>query len=275
VGRAGLRDVAIARVLADDFAFVRTAVKVEALVRVIGADDLDGKTLAVTLHKDGEVVRQSEITIVRGQRDYPVSFYFTPDRVGKSVYEIATPVIDGEAIADNNSRTFLLRTIRDKIRVLLVAGRPSWDERFLRNLLKHDPNVDLISSHPAHTRGRGGGLPDELSLIPFPTEELFREQLRSFDVMFLLNFNYGPYSVATTSRRSANLSTRAAAWRCWAATSASRSAAGRVARRGAAAGGAPAGTSGDPARLVDLAPFKLQLTPRARPSADRAGGRRQ
>src|SRR5438270_9097646 len=50
IGRAGLTDVAIARVLADDFAFVRTSVTIEAVVRVVGrGKSWDGKTLPVTL----------------------------------------------------------------------------------------------------------------------------------------------------------------------------------------------------------------------------------
>lgn len=197
-GRSGLRDVAIARVLADDFAFARNAVKVEAVVRVVGARAAgwDGKVLPVTLRRDGVVVKTTSIRVDLKKPDQKVSFEFTPERVGKYLYEVSTPVLDGEAIAINNSRTFLLKVIRDKIRVLQVAGRPSWDERFLRGLLKHDPNIDLISFFILRTPNDVEAVsPDEMSLIPFPTEELFLEQLRSFDVVFLQNFNYGPYGI--------------------------------------------------------------------------------
>src|SRR4029079_4238345 len=90
-------------------------------------------------------IKTIEVEIEPGTTDYRLTFAFTPERVGKYVYEISTPILDGEAIAENNARSFLLKVIRDKIRVLQVAGRPSWDERFLRGLLKRDPNVDLIS----------------------------------------------------------------------------------------------------------------------------------
>jgi uncharacterized membrane protein len=197
-GRRGLHDVAIARVLADDFAFVRTAVQIEAVVRVVGAEAAgwNGRTLPVTLRRDGVPVRTVEITVENGKSDYRVTFAFTPERVGKYLYEISTPILDGEAIRENNARAFVLKVIRDKIRVLLVAGRPSWDERFLRGLLKHDPNVDLISFFILRTPTDLELVSsDELSLIPFPTEELFQEQLRSFDLVFLQNFNYGPYGI--------------------------------------------------------------------------------
>ena len=198
VGQPGLHDVAIARVLADDFAFVRTAVQLEAVVRVVGGGPAgwEGKHLPVTLRRDGVAVRTADVLVEPGRTDYRVIFNFTPERVGKYLYEISTPVLAGEAIAENNARAFLLKVIRDKIRVLQVSGRPSWDERFLRGLLKHDPNVDLISFFILRTPTDLETVSsDELSLIPFPTEELFQEQLRSFDVVFVQNFNYGPYGI--------------------------------------------------------------------------------
>jgi hypothetical protein len=198
VGRPGLHDVAVARVGADDFAFVRTALTIEATLRVMGAAEAkwEGRTLPVTLRRDGVPIKTAHVEIEPGQSEYRISFAFTPERVGKYVYEISTPVLDGEAIAENNTRAFLLKVIRDKIRVLQVAGRPSFDERFLRGLLKRDPNVDLISFFILRTPNDIESVSsDELSLIPFPTEELFEEQLRSFDVVFLQNFNYAPYGI--------------------------------------------------------------------------------
>jgi uncharacterized membrane protein len=198
VGRPGLRDVAIARVDADDFAFVRTALKIEAVVRVIGAKEAGwvGQALPVTLRRDGFPVRTTTVLVEDDKEQYRVEFEFTPDRVGKYLYDISTPVLPGEVLPGNNVRTFLIKVIRDKVRVLQVAGRPSWDERFLRGLLKHDPNVDLISFFilrtPTDIEMVGT---DEMSLIPFPTEELFQEQLRSFDVVLLQNFNYAPYGI--------------------------------------------------------------------------------
>src|SRR5439155_12254982 len=74
-----------------------------------------------------------------------VSFTFTPDQTGRFVYTVAVPVFPDEAVIENNTKSFALKVIRDRVRVLLVAGRPSWDERFLRGLLRQDPNVELIS----------------------------------------------------------------------------------------------------------------------------------
>jgi uncharacterized membrane protein len=68
--------------------------------------------------------------------------------------------------------------------------------RFLRNHLKRTPNVQLISFfilintgatlRPVSSR--------ETSLIPFPAQELFVEELGGFDLVIFQDFNYGPFS---------------------------------------------------------------------------------
>src|SRR6185503_4437181 len=120
-----------------------------------------------------------------------VSFDWTPDRPGNFVFELATPVLAGEALTTNNRQVFTLKVIRDRVRVLHVCGRPSWNERFLRSLLRRDPNVDLVSFFILRTQEDDQPIePGELSLIPFPDREIFHDQLKSFDLLIFDNFNY-------------------------------------------------------------------------------------
>lgn len=87
------------------------------------------------------------------------------------------PPLPGEATTANNRRAFVLKVLRDKVRVLHVAGRPNWDVRALRSLLGRDPNVELLSYYILR------GIEDtdredpsaELSLIAFPTGRLFKD----------------------------------------------------------------------------------------------------
>ncbi len=192
-GRAGLRDVSVARVMADEFAFVRTVVKVEAVIRSTG---FQRRRIPVTLSAEGKPMRQKWVDLGAGEVEARVEFEFTPPRVGKYTYEIGTPVASDEAVAENNTRAFVMRVIREKIRVLQVAGHPSWDVHALRRMLKDNPNVDLISFFILRTQEDLSLVPnDELSLIPFPTRELFLEELPSFDLIVLQNFEYGPYQI--------------------------------------------------------------------------------
>jgi uncharacterized membrane protein len=189
----GIRDIAIARVVRDDFAFVHNKVSVEVELQVLG---MEAQSLPVELRRDGEVLQRRVIEITPERTSYNVSFDLVPRRIGKEIYTVQTPVFDGEALAQNNVQHFLLRVIRDKVRVLHVVGRPSWDERFLRQLLKRNPNVDLISFFILRTNQSVQKVPtEEMSLIPFPTEELFEQELGSFDLIVFQNFNFGPYNM--------------------------------------------------------------------------------
>ena len=193
VGERSLRDVSVAAVLADEFAFVRTPVTVEAVIRQHG---LPNRQIELTLSRDGRPIATRSV-ILRGDRsEERVSFDWLPDHPGNFVFQIATPVLAGEALASNNSQVFTVKVIRDRVRVLHLCGRPSWDQRFLRAMLRRDPNVDLVSFFILRTETDDQPWNrNELSLIPFPTFEIFEEQLKSFDLVIFQNFNFAPYGV--------------------------------------------------------------------------------
>lgn len=188
-----LKDAAITRIVRDDFAFVHNKVSIDVHVQAFG---LDIGTLPVTLERDGKPLQTRDVIIEDDKTNYVVTFEFVPERIGKEIYSVRVPEYSGEVLTENNRSHFIQKVIRDKIRALQVVGRPSWDERFLRRLLKQNPNVDLISFFILRTPANPQLAPtSELSLIPFPTDELFNEELGSFDVVIFQNFNFGPYNM--------------------------------------------------------------------------------
>ncbi|HUU03027.1 MAG TPA: glutamine amidotransferase [Myxococcota bacterium] len=190
--RERFADLSVGEVVSDDFAFVRNAVEIEAR---LSSDGLDEVSVPVTLEQAGRSLATKVVSVPRnGSRK--VKLRFVPDDVGKFVYRITTPSLDGETISSNNDATFVMRIIRDKIRVLHVVGRPGWDQRFLREVLKRNPNIDLVSFYILRTVIDAPGVSEqELSLIPFPIHKLFGSELNTFDVLIFQNFNHGPYSV--------------------------------------------------------------------------------
>jgi uncharacterized membrane protein len=190
----GIKDVAIAEVRHDDFAFVHNKVSIEVTVQVVGMGDT---SFPVQLRRRGELLQTRTLEVTPDKRRYDLSFEFVPEEIGKEIYSVSAPEFSGEALLTNNLSHFLQNVIRDKIRVLQVVGQPSWDERFLRRFLKENSNVDLISFFILRTSSNVNLVPpDELSLIPFPTRELFEQELGSFDLVIFQNFNFGPYNVA-------------------------------------------------------------------------------
>ena len=74
--------------------------------------------------------------------------------------------------------------MRDRLRVMLVSGEPNQGLRAWRNLLKADPSVDLVHFTILRPPNKQDSTPvRELSLIPFPTNELFDAGLGEFDLI--------------------------------------------------------------------------------------------
>lgn len=103
---------------------------------------------------------------------------------GMNVVQFATPTADGELTDRNNAAVVQINGVRDRLRVLLVSGEPHPGERTWRNLLKSDAGVDLVHFTILRPPEKQDGVPvDELSLIAFPTRELFLEKINDFDLI--------------------------------------------------------------------------------------------
>ncbi|WP_420861168.1 hypothetical protein [Algirhabdus cladophorae] len=103
---------------------------------------------------------------------------------GMNVLQFTVPTAEGELTDRNNSAVIQMNGVRDRLRVLLVSGEPHPGERTWRNLLKSDSSVDLVHFTILRPPEKQDGVPvDELSLIAFPTRELFLEKIDEFDLI--------------------------------------------------------------------------------------------
>ena len=133
----------------------------------------------VSIAIDGQVVAVEEAVV--GEE---TSFFFDVPHGGKNIIELSVPVDDRE-ITDTNNTTFMtINGIRENLRVLLVSGEPHAGERTWRNLLKSDASVDLVHFTILRPPEKQDGTPiTELSLIAFPTQELFIQKIDEFDLI--------------------------------------------------------------------------------------------
>lgn len=195
LGEGPLRDDGIAEASIDRVAFLRRPARVRAVVRRIGAP---GGPIPVRLFggDEGDVPIAERIVEVPEDGTAEVSFEVNLSELGRALFTLSIPSPAGDAVPENDRRALLTRVVRDHLRVLHVAGQPSWDQRWLRGLLERDPTMDLISFFILRS-GTDMVMADasELALIPFPTDELFSEHLGSFDVVFFQNFEYAPYAM--------------------------------------------------------------------------------
>ncbi|MCR4265732.1 hypothetical protein [Nitratireductor sp. ZSWI3] len=110
---------------------------------------------------------------------------------GRNIIELAIDPVEGELTDINNRAVALVDGIRENLRVLLVSGEPHSGERTWRNLLKSDASVDLVHFTILRPPEKQDGTPiNELSLIAFPTRELFVEKIDDFDLIIFDRYQH-------------------------------------------------------------------------------------
>ena len=114
----------------------------------------------------------------------PVTIPMPFPHAGQNIVEIELETAPGELTAANNRVIVTAEGVRENLRVLLVSGEPHAGERTWRNLLKSDAAVDLVHFTILRPPTKQDGTPiHQLSLIAFPTRELFLEKIKEFDLI--------------------------------------------------------------------------------------------
>jgi len=187
----GFTDLRIAELSAPEFAFRGRELKIDLTIQAYG---LAGKTVPLYFNRGRNLVSSRNISIDRDPFEQRLTLSYTPKEAGPHSFSLSIPPQEGEWITQNNQREFKVEVQRDKIRVLTLSGSPSWNYRFLRMALKQDPSIDLVSFVFLRTPTDSVDVPDsQLSLIPFPIDEIFLEELKNFDVLFFDDFSHRAY----------------------------------------------------------------------------------
>ncbi len=181
------RDVAVAAVGGLEFVPARNLAEVRVRIEAAG---VGSRAVTATLSLDGEVADSKEVRLPPQDGAVEAPLSFLPREPGRHVLEVAVPVLDGEASEANNRAQAAITVVRDRLRVLHVAGHPSWDERFLREALRQRRGVEMVSFHTLRDPEVTPDLPadDTTLLIPFPAEEIFVRSVESFDLVVLQDY---------------------------------------------------------------------------------------
>ena len=175
-GHEGERDRRIELVEAPRFGIVGKDQTIA--LKVLDTDD-HGEPVTLNVRRDGNQVATVEASVGETIR-VPVKI----EHGGQNVIELEVAALPGELTAINNKAVVTIDGVRDKLKVLLVSGEPHQGERMWRNLLKSDANVDLVHFTILRPPEKQDGTPiNELSLIAFPTADLFGRKIKDFDLI--------------------------------------------------------------------------------------------
>jgi len=139
------------------------------------------------LKEDGKLIK----TFQYRNHDKRAVISFKPERTGRRKYEVILKKYPEERNYKNNSKVFYINILPSKIRVLYICGRPGWEYRFLRRFLKSNPRIELVSFIILRNPEDVAVAPErELSLIPFPSREIFTKEIYDYNLFILENFDY-------------------------------------------------------------------------------------
>ncbi|SFH65464.1 hypothetical protein [Albimonas pacifica] len=179
-GREGEWDRRLALQTAPAFGIVGEEVDVAFRVEALGDAPEEATRFArVEVRLDGEIH-----TVVDAPVGRTATLPIPIEHGGSNVVSLSVAMREGELTDRNNAAVFSVNGVRDRLRVLLVSGEPHPGERTWRNLLKADPSVDLVHFTILRPPTKQDGVPVfELSLISFPTRELFMQKIDEFDLI--------------------------------------------------------------------------------------------
>ena len=121
----------------------------------------------------------------------PVKIEMPFPHAGQNIVEVELETAPGELTPANNRVVVVAEGVRENLRVLLVSGEPHAGERTWRNLLKSDAAVDLVHFTILRPPQKQDGTPiNQLSLIAFPTRELFSEKINDFDLIIFDRYQH-------------------------------------------------------------------------------------
>src|ERR1700712_870977 len=175
-GRKDERDRRIAISAAPRFGIVG---QTQTITYRLDDQGVSGERAKVVVRRDGEVI--NERTLLSGQT---ANIDIDIKHAGQNIIEIEAAPLDRELTTVNNRAVVSIEGVRDKLRVLLVSGEPHAGERTWRNLLKSDASIDLVHFTILRPPEKQDGTPiNELSLIAFPTRELFQQKINEFQLI--------------------------------------------------------------------------------------------
>ena len=176
------KDILVQKVITNSVAYVQSVVPLDATIRAMG---FQNKKVAVSLFEDGKQISQQFVTlqpsIISSSSEYTVHFSFTPSTDGVKKYTVNVSTLEGEITRKNNSKSVMVKVLKNKMRVTVIAGAPNADVSAVMQAFHTDPNIEatlfvqqtngFFKNQPlARVIAQSFSLTDCIALIGFPTD---------------------------------------------------------------------------------------------------------
>jgi len=171
------RDVSVTSLLADEVVRKGDEVVVSVSLRQRG---FAGTTVPLTLRMGNKVLRQVRVPLAKEGQKQELNLSFTPETAGAQTLTVSIPAQEGELSLSNNQKSWPIRIVDKKLKILYVEGRPRWEFRFLKNAILRDKTTlfacMLVDADPS--LGGEGNVP----IYAFPRD---KKALFAYDILIL------------------------------------------------------------------------------------------
>lgn len=140
-GKTGqTRDLAVSIERPPAIGYLNSMVRLRGELRI---QRIASASIPVTVLRDGAPFTSLSLEIPAGQTRIPFAINIPCDTEGAFTYSVSVPKLDGELTHENNETAFLLKVVKERLKILILAGSPSWDQTFIRAAARGDPNAHV------------------------------------------------------------------------------------------------------------------------------------
>ena len=186
------KDLRITKVEVSPVVYMEHEVPIRVVVEHTG---YAGSQVRLTLRDTEDTVIDATSMSLTDSPTQTVEFILIPKASGTFQYTVALPNLPDELTHEDNEKTFPLKVVKTKLRVLYIDGRPRWEYTFLKRALERDADVDatcliLSDRDPTQHRGTqlqrtGGYYPQNTASNQMPRFPTTLQGLLAYDVLIV------------------------------------------------------------------------------------------
>ena len=122
------KDIILKRVQTNQITYVNKELPVEV---VLWQNGFDGEKAVVSMVQGGNIVSSETVTFEKSGFEQKVELSFLPKKEGDFNYSLQVQSFPDEVTSRNNSQNIRIRTLKSKLKVLVLSGAPNFDLHFL------------------------------------------------------------------------------------------------------------------------------------------------
>ena len=173
------KDIVVSKLITNTISYVDAAVPVDATVKTSG---ISNRAVTASLFEDGKKIdeRLIRVNTPSGVSETPVQFSYVPKTDGSKKLTVSVSGEEGELTIKNNSRSVLVKVLKNRMCITVIAGSVSPDVATVMQTLDADANIEArlfyqLPNGAFHSRKKEQELQSALAdadaviMIGFPT----------------------------------------------------------------------------------------------------------